>query len=177
MKLFFRNIAVFLSLFIGVGTAIAHHDSGELELYPDDAGDACIAGAQQIRVTVHGVYHEGIMKLELYNDEEGFLQKKGRLRPIRVPAEDGPQTICINVDEPGRYAVSGYHDRDGDRKLDKKWNFTPKEPYGVSNNPKIKAKRMPKFEECAFDVPTNGTDIDIILVDLRKKKPLGELPE
>ncbi len=172
MKLFFRNICIFISLVLFSGAALAHHDSGELELYPDDAGDACIPGTQQIRVTIHGVYHQGIMKLELYNDEEGFLQKKGRLRPIRVPAEDGPQTICINVDEPGAYAVSGYHDRDGDRKLDKKWNFTPKEPYGVSNNPKIKSKRMPKFGESSFNVPSNGIDIDIILVDLRKKKPL-----
>ena len=154
------------------GPASAHHDSGELELYPDDAGDACILGTQQIRVTIHGVYHEGIMKLELYNDDEGFLKKSGRLRPIRVPAEDYPQTICINVDEPGEYAVSGYHDKDGDRKLDKKWNFTPKEPYGVSNNPKMKGKDLPDFVDAAFNVPPNGVDIDIILVDLRKKKPL-----
>ncbi len=152
-----------------VSLAHAHHETETLELYPRDAADRCMPGTQQIKVNVKGVSHQGIMKLELYKSDEGFLQKKGRLRKIRVPAEDGEQTICINVDEPGMYAVAGYHDKDGDRKLDKKWNFTPKEPYGLSNNPEIESLRMPKFEEAAFMVHPNGAEIDFILVDLRKK--------
>lgn len=145
--------------------AFAHHDTGELELYPRDKSDACVPDSLQIRVKVLGVSHQGIMKLELYASDKNFLEKKGRLRKIRVPAQDAPQMICINVSEPGIYAVAGYHDQDGDRKLDKKL-FKPKEPVGMSNNPPNTGElRMPKFEEAAFRVGELGTDIELILVD------------
>lgn len=157
------------------GVAVADEDipvenAAGLELYERDDDDTCDATAQQIRVTINNVSQLGIMKLELYAEKDGFLNKKGRLRSIRVPAEDAPQMMCINVDAPGTYAVAGYHDEDADRKLDKRWDFTPDEPYGLSNNPEIKKRRIPKFEEAAFTVSETGADITINLVDLRKKK-------
>lgn len=136
-----------------------------LELYDRDVADSCIPGFLQIRVTVNNVYQEGILKLELFGEED-FMRSSGKLRRIRVPALDGPMLVCINVPEPGEYAVVGYHDQDGDRKLDKKWNFKPKEPYGLSNNPKIEALRLPKWDETRFDVPMHGAEIVINLVDL-----------
>lgn len=136
-----------------------------LELYNRDKSDYCVMDGMQIRVTVTNVTPEGLIKLELFG-EENFLKKKGKLRRIRVPAEDGTQLICINVPMPGSYAVVGYHDRDGNRKLKKAWNFKPLEPYGLSNNPEIKALRLPKYSETKFDVPLSGTDITIDLVDL-----------
>lgn len=136
-----------------------------LELYDKDKADTCVPGALQIRVDVHNVSEGGILKLELFG-ENNFLKKEGKLRRIRVPAENGPQRICINLPRPGEYAVVGYHDKDGDRRLKKAWNFKPKEPYGLSNNPKIKSLRLPKFSESGFTVPMEGVDIDIHLVDL-----------
>lgn len=139
-----------------------------LELYPKDRADTCVPGALQIRVSVNGVKKGGILKLELFGEED-FLKKKGKLRRIRVPAEDAPQRVCINLPQPGEYAVVGYHDKDGNRKLKKAWNYKPKEPYGLSNNPKIKSLRLPKFSETKFFVPMEGVEIDILLVDLSKK--------
>lgn len=136
-----------------------------LTLYDKDKADACVPGALQIRVKVHNVSDGGILKLELFG-ENNFLKKEGKLRRIRVPAENGPQTVCINLPQPGDYAVVGYHDKNGDRRLKKAWNYKPKEPYGLSNNPKIKALRLPKFSETSFAVPMEGVDIDIQLVDL-----------
>ncbi len=138
-----------------------------LELYDRDKADTCVPGALQIRVNVHNVTPVGILKLELFG-EENFMKKKGKLRRIRVPAAESPQKVCINLPYPGSYAVVSYHDKDGDRRLDKKWNFKPKEPYGLSNNPEIKSLRLPKYSETGFDVPMEGVDIDINLVDLRK---------
>jgi len=94
-----------------------------LELYDRDKSDTCVPGALQIRVNVHNVSEGGILKLELFG-ENNFLKKK------------------------------------------KSWNFKPKEPYGLSNNPKIKSLRLPKFSETGFVVPMEGVDIDIHLVDL-----------
>lgn len=136
-----------------------------LELYDKDRSDTCVPGALQIRVSVHNVSTGGILKLELFG-ENNFLKKEGKLRRIRVPAQDGPQKVCINLPTPGEYAVVGYHDKDGDRRLKKAWNFKPKEPYGLSNNPAIKSLRLPKFSETGFHVPMEGVDIDIHLVDL-----------
>lgn len=139
-----------------------------LTLYDRDASDYCVDDGLQIRVTITGVSREGILKLELFG-EENFMRSKGKLRRIRVPAEEGSQRVCINLPLPGSYAVVGYHDRDGDRKLKKAWNFKPLEPYGLSNNPEIKSLRLPKYSETSFDVPMTGTDITINLVDLKKK--------
>jgi len=136
-----------------------------LKLYDKDKSDICVPGALQIRVTVHNVYEKGILKLELFGERK-FLKKEGKLRRIRVPAENEKQLVCINLPTPGEYAVVGYHDIDGDRRLKKSWNFTPKEPYGLSNNPEIKALRLPKFSETSLAVPMEGVDIDIHLVDL-----------
>ena len=171
MRLFTASAAILLGM---AATSTASADSDEplsaigiergLELYDRDAADQCIIGHHQIRVTVNNVTPEGLIKLELFG-EENFMRSSGKLRRIRVPAEEGSVKVCINVWEPGEYAVVGYHDVDGDRKLDKKWNFTPKEPYGLSNNPEIKSLRLPKWEETRFTVPEDGVDIVINLVD------------
>lgn len=136
-----------------------------LKLFDRDKADTCVPGALQMRVTVHNVSKTGIVKLELFGEHK-FLKKEGKLRRIRVPAEDGSQLICINLPTPGEYAIVGYHDIDGDRRLKKAWNYKPKEPYGLSKNPKIKSMRLPKFSETAINVPMEGVDIDIHLVDL-----------
>lgn len=138
-----------------------------LELYESDKSDYCVESGLQIRVTINNVTNEGLLKLELFG-EHNFLRKSGKMRKIRVPAENGSQKLCINVPTPGSYAVVGYHDVDGDRRLKKAWNFKPLEPYGLSRNPEIKALRLPKYSETSFDVPLTGTDITINLVDLSK---------
>jgi len=61
-------------------------------------------------VKIFGVTEVGIMKLELYNAEDGFLSKSGRLRSIRDPAQNEPQMMCVNVPEPGIYGMAGYHE-------------------------------------------------------------------
>ena len=139
-----------------------------LELYPRDAPDACIPEKLQIRTTLIGATKQGMIKVELFGEKD-FMKKSGKLRRVRVPAEDEPVTVCINVPAPGAYAISTYHDKDGDRKFDKKWNFKPKEPYGLSNNPVIETLRLPKWSETNFDVPLSGADITIYLVDRKKK--------
>jgi len=160
----------------GTSMAVADDDDRgpvvhpSLELYASDAADKCVADSLQIRVTAQNIYPVGILKLELYNGEDGFLFKKGRLHRIRIPAQESPMTVCINVPEAGTYAIAGYHDVDGNRKLKKKWDFTPKEPYGLSNNPEYKSRRLPKFEEAAFKVGEKGADIEIFFKRVGKKK-------
>jgi len=139
-----------------------------LELYDRDVADACIPGSLQIRTTITGATRKGLIKVELFAEKD-FMKKSGKLRRIRVPAEDEPVMVCVNVPLPGQYAISSYHDKDGDRKFDKRWDFKPKEPFGLSNNPVIKKVRLPKWSETNFEVPMGGADITINLVDPKKK--------
>lgn len=162
------SAAVFVFALSGcVSAAIA--DSADesvietLDLRPEDKADICDTSVPQVRTTVNGVEAYGILLVELYGDDaDNFLSSEGRLRRVRVAAEDGPQTVCINIDRAGTYAVATYHDQDADRKLDKKWNRLPKEPFALSNDPKLKL-RKPRLSEAAFNVGEMGADITVNL--------------
>ena len=97
----FIILSVFTLVFVYafVPSSAFAQDSGApaLELYPEDASDACVADSLQIRVRVIGVKKQGIMKLELYNAEDGFLSKSGRLRSIR----DAAQEVTFDVGPTG----------------------------------------------------------------------------
>ena len=136
----------------------------ELDIRPYEAPAVCAPGTGQVQVTVNGVTAGGILAVELYRpSKRHFLKKKSRIHRIRVAAVDGPQTVCFEAQPPGRYAVATYHDKNGNRDLDQKINFMPKEPFGLSTNPKLRWG-LPKFEEADFEVPAEGTAITIQLV-------------
>ena len=134
-----------------------------LDLREGDAPDVCNADVPQVRVTVNGVRAFGILTVEVYGDDKkNFLSKEGRLRRTRVAAGNSPQTVCVNVDGAGTYAVAAYHDLNADRKLGRKWNFLPKEPFALSNDPKLKL-RKPRHHEAAFEAGALGADITVNL--------------
>lgn len=135
-----------------------------LELYAKDTPDACDPALTQVRLTVAGMEEgRGLMTAEVYaNDQRGFLNKRGRLRRVRVPAQRGEVTVCMNV-EPGTYAAVAYHDVDGDRDLDTKWNKMPKEPFALSGERELKFG-WPDIEPSLFDVPEDGADVTVVLV-------------
>lgn len=134
-----------------------------LDLRPGDEADTCDPAIPQVRATVNGVEAYGILLVEIYRDDpKNFLEKEGRIARARVAAEDGPQTVCLNIEGPGTYAVASYHDQDGDRKLDKKWNRLPKEPFALSTNPRLRL-RKPRFREAAFEAGELGADIELNL--------------
>ena len=119
----------------------------------------------QIEVVVNNVTPVGILTVELYTpSKRDFLRKESRVHRIRVPAEEGSQTVCFDVPEPGRYALAAYHDKDADRDLDQKWNRMPAEPFALSSNKKLEFG-FPKFEDSAFTV---GEDGKRVIMDLRE---------
>lgn len=135
-----------------------------LDIRDYEAASECIPGSGQVQVTVEGVSAGGILAVELYRPSRNdFLRKKSRIHRIRVAADDGPQTVCFAPQPPGRYAVAAYHDENGNRDLDQKFNRMPKEPFGLSTNPKLRWG-VPKFDEADFDLTVDGTAITIQLV-------------
>lgn len=133
-----------------------------LDIRPHEAADECNAEVSQIRVTVNGVAYGGMLTIGLYDDPHHFLVKQGRKRHIRIPATDKQHIVCINLDRHGTYAVAAYHDQDADRKLKRRWNMLPDEPFGLSNNPQP-VMGLPKFSDSAFTTQGLGADITINL--------------
>lgn len=180
MKTRLRNTFLTVMLFTGLsgwsGVAMAEDSPvlkrihPTLEIYEGEAADVCDFAKTQVRVTVKGSEGGGMLTLELYNDPDHFLSKKGRTRRVRVPSVVGAQTVCFTQNITGSYAVAGYHDVDGNRKLKKKWNKAPREPFALSNNPYVKELHFPKFSESAFELVHGGTNITIELIDLKKQK-------
>ena len=158
---FFQSILIVL---LSLPVSASLHASESFSIRPHETPDACNEEAVQIRVTVNNVGSGGVLNVELYDDPENFLFKKGRKRKIRIPAAAGQQKVCMNLDQPGTYAVAVYHDKDGDRKLKKHWNMLPREPFGLSNNPK-NPDGFPNFSDSAFTTGSLGADI---VIDLKQ---------
>ena len=133
-----------------------------LDIRPEESAAVCGAQPLQVKVTVTNTKAQGILAVELYNDNApDFLTSRARLHRIRVPAEEGQQTVCFDVPSPGMYAVATYHDLDADRRFDRRL-FLPAEPFGLSNNPRLRL-RKPRFEEAAFLVGEEGAAVTIAL--------------
>lgn len=139
----------------GAGGASARAGS-DLDIRPYEASAQCGARSPQIHVVVEGVTPGGILTVELYRPSENdFLKKASRIHRIRVPAEQGPQTVCFDIEAGGTYALAAYHDLNGDRDLARKWNMMPAEPFALSSDKPLEF-RMPRFEDAAFRVSDRG---------------------
>lgn len=145
---------------LGQSAALA----ADIDLRPGDAADPCTPTGRQARITLDGITGEGVVTVELYrNDPDNFLESEGRQRITRTlaaPDENGRQTVCIDAPSAGTYAVSAYHDKDADRRLDRRFIGIPREPIGLSNNPRLRLAK-PRFEDAAFEIAETGRDIVI----------------
>ena len=163
-RLFASSMQPLLALVPGLLLCTQTLAAGAFNIKPHEAPDACNTDIPQIRVTVNDIGPGGVLNVELYDGPEHFLFKEGRKRRVRVPAVEGRQTVCMNLEQPGTYAVAAYHDLDGNRKLKKQWNLMPGEPFGLSNNPE-QHFGFPKFSDSAFTTGSPGADI---VVDLKQ---------
>ena len=66
----------------------------------------------------------------------------------------------------GEYAITLYHDENGNEKLDKNVFGIPKERYGFSNNEYGPHGSKPKFKKAAFK--TNNEEAALVDIELRR---------
>lgn len=114
----------------------------------------CVAGKPSVQVRVSGFKRAaGTVRVVLYN-QDGWLEKGGSLRKIRVPVtSSGPIDVCIAVPKPGRYGIAVHHDLNGNKDKDLS------DGGGFSRNPKIGLlSQRPKFTQTWFDV-NGGTKV------------------
>lgn len=118
-------------------------------------------GFYDIIVKVEGIQkQEGKIFVALFDSKENFLGK--RLGGGSKPVDGNSLVFTFKSMESGTYAISIFHDKNGNGEFDSNFMGIPTEPYAFSNN----AKGMfgpPKYEECKFDVLAENKEIIISL--------------
>jgi uncharacterized protein (DUF2141 family) len=142
MKLQITALAVLLASFASAGTSRAQ--------------DASRAGG--IKVEVTGFRNDkGQLGCSLWPGPNGFPRDDSHiLKHIWAPIKDARgECVFGGVYPAGDYAVTLFHDENGNGKFDSNMIGYPLEGYGFSNNvvPRFKA---PSFDECKFHYDGRG---------------------
>ena len=105
----------------------------------------------------------GSLYIGIYNSEADFLKaEKACFKKIVPVGSTGTLRLeAVNL-PPGTYAISCFHDLNGNGELDTNLFGIPSEPYGFSNNARPKF-RAPKWEEAKFEVKEGGKGMEIRL--------------
>ncbi|MEM1041539.1 MAG: DUF2141 domain-containing protein [Bacteroidota bacterium] len=123
---------------------------------PAAAQDAASTGT--IVVSVSGVASdEGEIGCALFNQDDGFpMDRASALHAQEHAASPDGVTCQFDALTPGSYAVSVFHDRNVNDKVDTNFLGVPKEDWGVSNGVRPRM-RAPRFEEARFDLAAGQT--------------------
>ena len=107
-----------------------------------------------LTIEIKGIENnKGKIYIAIYDSEETFLKKaKGIIADII----DKKSTGIFKGLKKGTYAVSLFHDENGNKKMDTKIFGIPKEPYGFSNDA-TGFMGPPKFKDAKFNIEANKT--------------------
>lgn len=97
--------------------------------------------------------YKGAIKVALCKDPETFMDELF-LEGVAKPGTDGTISYTFKNVPMGTYAIRVFQDIDGDGKLSSNAFGIPEEPFGFSQNPKIKYG-PPSFEQASFDLKNN----------------------
>jgi len=96
---------------------------------------------------------EGLVDVTIYPDEpQRFLKRGGPIRGlsgVTANAETPVTRMCVWLPSPGAYAISVYHDANGNHEFDQNFIGLPTEGFGFSNNPALRIG-PPSFEAARF---------------------------
>ncbi len=104
-----------------------------------------------LNIEVEGIRNSnGLIGISIYNSPHGFPNDLAKaIKTEFVTIKDNKAKIAINNLSEGYYAISVFHDENGNRKIESNWIGLPKEGVGVSNN--VKASfGPPKFNDAKF---------------------------
>jgi uncharacterized protein (DUF2141 family) len=113
-----------------------------------------LAGAADLTVEVQGARSaQGSVAGALFTSAAGWPKPGQAVQGQFLPASDKVVLLFRGL-APGRYAVSVYHDENGNTKLDANVVGIPTEPYGFSRDAQ---GRMgpPAFDDAALDVQSD----------------------
>ena len=112
------------------------------------------AFAVEVKVSVSQLTSDqGALVVQVYDSKDTWLSDDTVLSKRHVlSAGDTEKAVVIPIElEPGRYALSVYHDENNNEKLDANFIGIPKEPVGLSNDhtPKF---GPPKYRKAEIEI-------------------------
>ncbi len=114
-----------------------------------------------LTVVLKGLKVQGTVYVSLYDKDNGFPTKsqnavKNSIKKVAAATEN-----ILFKDLPfGEYAVSVWHDENGNGEMEKSFIGIPKEGMGVSNDVKGKMG-PPKFKDAKFNIDKEAKTIEI----------------
>lgn len=110
---------------------------------------------RELSLTISNIKHiEGTIEIGIFDSGERFLEAGQAYRRVSVKVNSDSVTVVIKDLPKGSYAISLYHDINGNGKCDRNVFGIPKEPYAFSTNfkPRFSA---PTFKDCQFDLTSD----------------------
>ena len=116
------------------------------------------ASSISLEVMVTGIKSDaGVIRLAICAPGTGFPDCKTKaVRTAELAIQKGVATASLAELPPGSYAVSVFHDANGNGKLDTFLGI-PREGYGFSRNPPFRP-RAPRFSETAISLQGAATE-------------------
>ena len=124
-----------------------------------------LAAAGNLRVIVTNVESDqGSVIAWVYAGAERWLGEDiFRVASVPVAGNRTDDSVTLEIDLPaGEYALSVFHDLDGDGKLKRSFIGIPKEPAGLSNNV-VPRFGPPKYKDAKFTVGSEPAEQRIAL--------------
>jgi len=116
--------------------------------------------AADVTVTIDGIKNnDGKIVAGLFDNPATFPRGKVVTGQM-TPAIKGAVTVIFKDVAAGRYAISAYHDVNGNGRLDANMMGIPSEPYGFSRDA-LGQMGPPKFEDAAFTVDKSPVSLTI----------------
>lgn len=121
-----------------------------------------VSQAADLRINLVGVRRaDGQIMIAVYTSPEAFLNEDERTAGVILKAASQHGASFPDM-APGSYAVSVFHDENGNGELDKNVLGMPTEDYGFSNNARG-FMGPPRFEAAAITLDTTDKVITITL--------------
>lgn len=102
----------------------------------------------------------GAIMVSVYDNAGGYLKRPARV--AQAPASLGATTVVIQDLAPGDYAITVYHDVNGNGQLERNLFRIPTEPYGFGNDAQGEMG-PPAFEAAKVSVPAAGRAATVTL--------------
>ena len=119
------------------------------------------ADAADLTVTVSGVRNaSGSVSAGIFNSEATFAKPSQALASFRMKATQGSVGFTVHGLPPGQYAVTAYHDENGNGALDFDPTGIPTEGYGVSNDAR-ETFAPPRFAKAMFELGDQSKSVTI----------------
>ncbi|HZP98346.1 MAG TPA: DUF2141 domain-containing protein [Reyranella sp.] len=103
---------------------------------------------------------EGLLVAGVFNSKEAFPKEGQQIAAFRGKPVAGGGSVTFHDLPPGRYAITAFHDENGNGKLDRDATGIPQEGYGVSNDAR-ELLSPPFWDKASFELGSEAKTVTI----------------